>query len=119
MLDLDSEEGRRQFYENIVRGSYEGIRPKSLRRLVILHELVAYEIEEFQGPAYSRFREVDTVSRTSRANFIAHMDVEMFYTLREAASQLLEEHELDYVFDVSGRTAQDYVKSLQMLYLWQ
>ena len=115
MLDVDSEEGRHHFYVNLVSQAITGVRPNSLRRLLAVERIIAYETEEAHGPAYQRWQE----SSSPNERFVDSLDTEGFYLLRESATDLVSEDDAEFLFGISKRTAQDYVKSLRMLYLWR
>lgn len=118
MLDLDTEEGRRQYRENMVRQAVHGIRPKALTRLLVLDQVVSYEAGMRQGDVWQEWLDSKRESvNANEYNFIQDLDVDRFHELKDAASDLLSEEEAELLFEVSDRTAQDYVKALRMLHL--
>ena len=116
MLDLESEEGTIQFYKNYVQQAIRGVRPNSLRRLLVLDRLLDYEYFEAQGSVYERWVNTDPPAMT-KTKFIHALNVEGFYLLEDSASALLGESDLEFIFGISERTAQDYVKTIRMFYL--
>lgn len=117
---LETEEGTRRFYTGVVRKATEAVRPNSLRRLLAINQLAAYECDEYRGPAFERFldqRESQVDSKGVTA-FVRGMDTPMYYLLREPAEELLTDDEVSFLFDISERTARDYVTSLRSFYTW-
>ncbi len=117
-LDLETEEGRLTFYQNTLYQAIHGIRQKTLRRLLCMERLLVYELEENRGALYAAYMEDDTY-RPSISNVLAWLNPDRLNLLRRSGQDLgLSDHELDYLFNISKRTAQDYLKALYMLHLW-
>jgi hypothetical protein len=108
------------FYTRVVRQSVESVRPNSLRRLLAVNHLIEWECAEYHGPAFERFldqREPQIEDSGVRA-FVLAMDSPTYYLLEEGAAELLSDDEVSFLFDISERTARDYVAALRNFYLW-
>jgi len=90
----------------------QGIRQKSLRRLIGLSHLVQTEYHE-RGEVYQEWadRKKETVN-TSLANFTRELRVEDYHRLTEASADYFDET-APGLLEVSDRTAEDYLKTLR------
>lgn len=108
------------FYKRVVRQAVEGIRPNSLRRFAAVNAVIAYECEKRHGAAFERFldQRPPQVDRNGVRAFVMSMDAPTYFLLRESAEELLNDAEVEFLFDISERTARDYVTTLKSFYLW-
>lgn len=111
----ESEVNRRQALQRI-----EGIRQKSLRRLLVIDQLLKYEFHQ-DGPVYQDWldRKREPIN-PSLANFIVSTRVDDLYSLEDTAREVFsDEKEAKYVvdlLDVSQRTMEDYQKAVKAWY---
>ena len=103
-----------QYHRNTLRQDLEAVRPKNLKRVIALDQLVAYEVER-HGPVYrewlsQRQEDVDP----SLENFVQDLKPADYRALVESgAPDILHRDDVEFLFDVSNRAVRDTIRTVQ------
>lgn len=112
---VDDEE--RRFYRNLSTSLSRGIRQNTLKRVVALSTVIQYDYRT-RGLAYQQWIErKDESAPEQKEDFVCALSPNDFDVLAESAREIFPESEVEFLTDVSDRTAWDYLKTLQYFIL--
>jgi hypothetical protein len=113
--EVDDEE--RRFYRNLSTSLSRGIRQKTLKRVVALSTVIQYDYRT-GGPASQQWIErKDESAPEQKEDFVCALGPDDFDILAESAREIFPESDVEFLTDVSDRTAWDYLKTLQYFIL--
>lgn len=115
--ERDVEEDTRRYSHNNASQSVAGVRQGSLRRVIVLDVVVGYDYRT-NGAAHQRWidRKKENI-HDSLMNFVSGLRPGDFDALAESAAELFDAHSVEFLTDVSERTAWDYLKTLRHFHL--